>query len=870
MKVFIQKVGEEEKLEFTPFFMRLFLPVNQWILTELMDDWRRECYKKVSRETFIQFKNLSKDFLTGIKGDNSYDLIWVESIIYVSMHLMSRNLQTGESMPWINYLSNNSLSSVDINLFVLRKIKELYQNWLPVDDQKVDKLAQPFAFYLLVSSIANDNNIITAIKGAKKDMDLIDDYLNCRSTGVSDFPNRLTLFVVEFFQNGNKIIAENDQIGLNNTGHFELLNINKVKIDRIINDNQKINILAMGIPGSGKSTIIKMVRHVLSAPKNNRINTSMFSLPITALSVVEDENEGAGENINFFGSLTNRTKATINETKEFPGEIRIGDSNFSMAFFDTKGGIMVQTPLKYDLNIKTEDIKRKLEKLMTETDLLLVILDPETVFYKDDENLAFENILQFIATRLDYLFHKSQHAMIALVFAKFDEYGTIIKGPRNLIHNDAQIKSLKRFIENNTEANWDFLIKEISKSYILYGKSNSLKDTIIQLLERIKFLLTAICSTKKHPVVNCYIASSAIIKDIKDSIWTGYPEIFSDFANYMDWLIKKKQAQKFDGPTFLSASITDNFKVELKWLNPNSRELYSIIMKKNSSDNFIAVGKATPIKPNIVDSFVDNFVEHNISYSYKIIFIDSLEDQNLSKHSSEVSIIVPPKPSPLILPPTNFQCRFNNKEGRVLLEWSNENNIDVLNRLERRENDGEFKSVFERPQGGSSESYSDGSVESGKTYFYRIASLESQNLLNTSRFAEASPARTAPNSIKLIKCEIKPNVDQPEYIEVFWQESKNFYEIEYLIKRKITDLNGTDSFLEIADNYKNFSYKDSNIKRGQSYQYQIITREPNTKLDSLPVNSEKVLVKKKDITPYVIVILLIIVLVAVLLYTFLA
>jgi len=820
MKFFLEKDDPQFNLQFVTY---LLSPVAQWVQSELLDDWRLACKAEVTEAEFVMLKKASKAFLSQPAQDQKYHLTWSQSVLFISMLLLSRKLL----VPWVREFSNPGAATggaVDADEFVIGKIEELYDQWkaYPTTEQDKNRFAQPYAFYLLFKVIAEDQDVKRRMESRKPD-NPVRDYLSCTLNGRSILPNnRLTDFAKDFYRNGKKLIANVDStLQIASTGHFAFLNIPETNIARLISWDP-INILAVGKTNSGKTSVLKMIKHVISAPDSDKIKMSTVTLPITALRVVGDD----AESKNILGDLGVRAESTGALMTIYPGQIKMnGNENLPLTYFDIKGGLVEKQPPNYDDYRKDDAIKDKLsekgfllEALMTDADLLIIVLDPETMYHPGNKGgYTFMGLLGYMEDRLDFLFHKSAHPMIAIVFAKFDEYGAVIRGPRNLIHNEKQAERLMNLIETGSDESFVLLVEEIAKSYEENGEKTPLSETITVLLARIRSLLKQICYNKNHPVINCYMASTAIVTENhgKDSLWTGYPELLNDFANYIGWLKKEKEIK---APTGLKSS-TDEDSIELQWSNENTKKLYSIVERKDNDGEYKPVGEAKITEAQARTSFRDTKVRPNLLYTYRVHFSSTKDAKNKSLYSNTVSETGPYKPPPKIDDPKELFVFCN--DDRVSVRWRNINITPVLSSLEKKVQGGQYNSVpLERQQTGYEEVYEDIEVDYGKTYFYRVRLIDKHDAENKSDYQEKS-VLVSPRVISQPVLGIAGLENSG--VRLTWSNGNGFL-VEAVIERKNTGNNSGEykSLHQAKTNPgQNGSFYDSDVEKGREYIYRL-------------------------------------------------
>ncbi|WP_118973860.1 fibronectin type III domain-containing protein [Taibaiella koreensis] len=903
---------------FTTYFDRLLRPVDQWILTEIMDDWREKFKDPLAESDYRLFMQAARDYLLQKRKQRNIDITWLEAILFISLQRFSKAVD--KPVIWTTeFVAYQGNKAIDANEEVLKKVLELYNSWCDNPGNNDNGFAQPYAFYLVFNTVVEDD-VLRKYISMRSDNDPLKIYLTIGEQGASKLDNRIVNFAIDYYRNGKRLIAPTDtQQDIYATAHFRLLNLKSVNIDHIIDQpvtSARIKITAMGIMASGKSTIFKRMREVLTSPSGGGSYDSNFA--ITQLSVIRNS-EGEGEVNNFFGSISRRTAASRLDTTELTGQIAINNQQYDISVNDTRGGIMLASPPKYDRTLSLlQDQNYPLERLLLETDLLLLVMDPETIFYQDAEDVfTFGNLLDLIESRLDYLFHHSKHAMIAVVFTKFDEYGSVIKGPRNLIHSEEQAAYLKQFLETGDESILNRLISAIGDTYVKRNKEDTLlRQTIMLLLNRLKFLLRRIVHSRRHPVINFYIASTASMKDNERSHWTGITDVFNDFSDYLGWLIKKKQELRILPPSGVTVT-NSNAYPELSFENRNEKDMSYVVERKINDGSFNVCESGRVINAKNGSVFTDKDAEFGKLYTYRLYFVDFSSEKNASKYSEEVAINLPLLP---ILPPVEISAGLS--EGSVLIEWRNANRVAVKNLLERKQPGEEFRTLVNlKEQNGSIARYVDKDIDHGKNYIYRLRAHEAANTDNFSAFSdeikvvvprrklippallqaallndriklswknengfsigftierkltgnaewrklseaqkqdahsgfyldndaelgkeyiyrirfatldnepvysdpvETNPVKTPPMGIENLDWELKPGKDQVEYVELKWKEPENLYAVFYKLSRKTKNREGGFSApIDLKTNFKGSQHRDTIIKKGCSYQYEI-------------------------------------------------
>ncbi len=808
--------------EFTPYFQRVLRPIDQWVLTEIIDDWRNNLGIVPTVEDFRLFTQTALKFYKTKAHEKHADFKWIKCILFISMQRLSRNIE--ENTIWApEFIEATGRSAIDPNEEVLKTVAELYNNWRDESKTINGGYAQPYAFYLLFEVLIKDETLRKYIT-MRSNGDILSSYFTTAIVnGEVSIPNRLTAFAADYFRNEKQLIAPVDPgLDISSITHFLEVNLRGVNIDHIIDkasEHPAITVTTMGMMSSGKTTMIKRIKAELTKAigfhKNN-----LF--PITQLNYVRkgDEENQAGEATDFFGPIHTRTNPTGTDRIELAGEIRINNQQYKLLFNDIRGGITTNSPADYDINLSSiKDKEGKLlektyplECLLLQTDLLLIVMDPETIFYDDEKSTyTFGNLLGDIASRLNFLFHHSKHAMIAIVFSKADEYGSVIRGPRNFIHKTRQSDLLLNYMRSGDENFLDQLNIDITSSY----KGNTgMQRTVTLLMQSLRYLTDIIVYTKKHPVLNFYLASNPAIQDTEKSRWSGITDIFNDFADYFAWLIESKEQSRIAPPAEVTASV-ENLKVIIHYFNPNHFNVHCTVLRKVEEGEYKKVEEGKSVYNDNSSSYTDTEVSYGTKYVYKIYF-SNVVNNTLTSKFVEIPVQIP-KLS--ISPPVQVECV--NIKDKITVSWKNENIFSVNVSIARKHAGSEFVELLTSKRTAGADFFIDANAEFGRSYIYKLWFLEDANPLNISTPVEKQ-CKTRPSKVKNIRWEIKPNNNQPEFIDISWDESRNDYPVTYKLMRTFRN----DKIEDVTQKAVNGSvYKDTSVKKGFTYQYGIIVAD---------------------------------------------
>jgi hypothetical protein len=189
-------------------------------------------------------------------------------------------------------------------------------------------------------------------------------------------------------------------------------------------------------------------------------------------------------------------------------------------------------------------------------------------------------------------------------------------------------------------------------------------------------------------------------------------------GNSPDTSIKTAYVLKAPHIKTITATSSDEVRIYYSQLDPNAPEITTYYSKNGKI--FTSIG-ATKMKPDSTYIRVTGLMP-STKYYFEIA---ATRGENVSSASNALSVTTP-APNTLPKVPTNPKATLTN-DGKVLLTWKdNANNEEGFKVERKKQNDSDYKVIATLPTDISETKYTDGTVEGGTTYYYRVVAYNSK------------------------------------------------------------------------------------------------------------------------------------------------
>ena len=187
--------------------------------------------------------------------------------------------------------------------------------------------------------------------------------------------------------------------------------------------------------------------------------------------------------------------------------------------------------------------------------------------------------------------------------------------------------------------------------------------------------------------------------------------------------------ETIDAPDDLSGAV-ENGAIELTWNAVDAAESYNVYRSKGS----IETTDGSPLASEVSETtYLDETAQRDTTYNYRVTSLDSSGTE--SDLSDGVEIEVP------FEAPNNLEA--STQSGTVELSWDAGTGAETYN-VYRSTDSVDTANDSPLATGVSGTSYSDGSVESGKAYYYALTSVASDD--SESGLSEQQRVQTSPAS----------------------------------------------------------------------------------------------------------------------------
>jgi hypothetical protein len=515
-------IDNKQVIEFSPAFQQFLIPVNERFPVDYFRDLQKYLREeRMNKEMFTVFKSLSISFING-EANKKKDILWAEALLFFCLYCLDEKLDGLIDEPWPDGFSTVTFQDMKApGRLVCNKLLGLYNTW--VNSGVKYPCARPYAFFLLMETVLDAESLINLMAGNHY-FPLTEYFSIVKGTpdSIVALDNDLTVFAKKFTENQTILgSAPGFERELALISYSEMIeNVNSgIDLSKTILSKEKfVRALVVGLPSSGKTVMIKTI---FESANKGYIS---YDTPLRSLYVIElpEGNEIATY-------LTpDRPEPTTANSWWLEGEMHINNELYKLVLTDTRGGAIAE-PRK---DVQGDEVDN-LEKLLSQTDILMIVLDPATLLNPTVE------LFNGIGSRVKYLLQNSKHAMVSILLTKFDEYGVVLTGPRNLINNKRKWDKLKNFQKNTSETTWNEFIEEILLSF---NDNLPLRETLDPLLQKLRPIFSIFCITHKHLPVNIYVVNAIDSKDDTTFKRTGLPFIFDEFEAYASCLIEKFSA----------------------------------------------------------------------------------------------------------------------------------------------------------------------------------------------------------------------------------------------------------------------------------------------------------------------------------------
>lgn len=806
---------------------------NERVYTEGLTEWLSLLGEQKGLKQFDIFKQLSKNHIEVIEDEAEKK--WAEAIIYITLAIKWKG--SDASNVWTFELAEGAN---DLNLLVLGKINDLYVLWKEEDGLS----ARPLAFYLLIQGIVqNPNAEVQRNYLLRADTyPYLTDYIGKKDGG----GNCLTNFAIKYSANIAKTNVSYNQPAF--IEHFKtkrMCNINMADLDG------ELKTLVVGITRSGKSALITETYLA--------VNTD-WNYPVTSLHLYTLPGGAKGELENY---LTRKDlKPTVGDKWELKGTVRVNATDQPLIITDTRGGLITEYLEAPDDNIaeKYTNLPTLAQELL-KTDQLIVMIDPTTLL--NQSTLSIQDFLKKINAILPYVTKQGRkYTMIALVFSKFDEYGALLPPgmPANLIHSSVHKEYLEKYFsirnakknDRELDGEWNDLVNCIAGSYDL------LDTRVYRIIEK---LLTAIrplfayLRQKQHAAFNLYLESALSSVTGGNFRRSGIPEIFNDFASYIEYLkglkitVSSAEAILLDdgaleGIPLATTEKADKKGVKLRWRYTGDVSGVSISVSR-SNKSFTEQMSPVSLVLNSLGGGVFESIDLSIGYGntyYYSFFLFNKDCPDLKSEEVKLFIQVPPhrKPSPPLLESAVFKPNKSIEiRGKDVNRFGTTWNLFKLNDQTAAIKYNKEKIV---PAKGTITIIGIDNIEYGKSYQFVAKSYLDVDDTVTSEYSNPVTIQTPPRKIPYLNA-TSVYENKKFRIKLNWDGNGNEYKVGFKLQRMVSMQNHMAGWKDIVLPVNGDGAEDKDVNRKYTYSYRIqALNAGDARLESEFTDSNKVII----------------------------
>lgn len=263
--------------------------------------------------------------------------------------------------------------------------------------------------------------------------------------------------------------------------------------------------------------------------------------------------------------------------------------------------------------------------------------------------------------------------------------------------------------------------------------------------------------------------------------------------------------RRLAAPTISYIKTAGSKKLELCWEKVTGAEGYKIYRENETTGKYEQIDK---VASGSTTTYVDKVSVNNKSYRYKICAYNTNGGkEGVGAYSEEIAgkSVAAPKISSVV------GVSAKNLE----ITWKKVSGADGYEIVRSTSSDGTYEKIA-TISSGSTVSYQDKSVKTGKTYYYKIRAVKTNNgKKGYSGYSAAVSGKTVAKS----KITSVTAVDAST-LQIKWSKVSGAY--GYRIKRS-TSKNGTYKVIKTIKSAKTVSYKDTSVKTGTTYYYKVET-----------------------------------------------
>ncbi len=330
---------------------------------------------------------------------------------------------------------------------------------------------------------------------------------------------------------------------------------------------------------------------------------------------------------------------------------------------------------------------------------------------------------------------------------------------------------------------WDY--NETSASHIDNFK-------VYMLFPHLSLVKTLSASVRNTILGGSYLGKGIfVVKACKDGNFTGSK---SDTA----YILKKPDAPLLS---------VENGNIKIRW-DKNTIDLNADKINIYRSENSGPFSLIASVNKN-AGEYIDPSAMPNTLYYYAIKAVRTVENKHsdISDYSQPSHIESASPDTPSNLTATARSC------AEVALRWEDNSDDEEHFVIERKEEGGSYGMLS--TVGADTTSYTDGTVEDGKTYYYRVKAVNGAGESGYSNEAR----------VRVPECSVPPNapsnltatVVSSSEVDLFWKDNSD-NEDGFKIERKVSG--GTYETVATVGADK-ITYRDSGLTKGVVYYYRV-------------------------------------------------
>jgi uncharacterized protein len=261
-------------------------------------------------------------------------------------------------------------------------------------------------------------------------------------------------------------------------------------------------------------------------------------------------------------------------------------------------------------------------------------------------------------------------------------------------------------------------------------------------------------------------------------------------------------------PIMKSGKVDSSGMVKLLWTPPSDKDLkgFRIFRANALNEEFQEVNKE--LSP--ASAFIDQVRLDNLT-SELYYFVRAVDQNYNNSKNSDTILVLKPDTIP---PVAAFLYKPTSKDSLLHLSWSNSNNTDVFqNFLIRQSEDGVIDTIFRWKDKTSA--YSDGNVLAGKTWTYRILTIDKSG--NRSSCAARKIYFEPGFRMPLKKVTATANREK-KCVEITWESSVEKV-FSYQIYKQEND--GKFTLIKTLESPERLVYEDRVVNIGNRYSYYV-------------------------------------------------